>query len=153
MSLDVYLTIPDAAEPTQREAIFIRRDGATVEVSRSEWNDIHPDREPMTVTITVNPGEPETVFSRNITHNLGKMADVAGIYRHLWRPDEIGITRAWQLTQPLTEGLARLKANPTMFRLHNPANRWGDYEGLVVFVEDYLSACHQWPDAHVYVSR
>jgi hypothetical protein len=153
MSLDVYLTIPDATEPTQRDAIFIRRDGSNVEVSRGEWDDMHPGREPVTATITVNPGEPEEVFSRNITHNLGKMADAAGIYRHLWRPDEIDITRAWQLTQPLTEGLARLKADPATARLHNPANGWGDYEGLVAFVEAYLAACRQWPDAHVNVSR
>ena len=28
------------------------------------------------------------VFSRNITHNLNKMADVAGIYDVLWGADD-----------------------------------------------------------------
>ena len=152
MSLDVSLTIPDAACATQREAIFVRRDGANVEVSRSEWDAMNPGREPVTTRITVNPGWPEEVFSRNITHNLGKMAD-AGIYRHLWRPDEINISRAWQLVEPLTAGLMRLKADPTTARLHNPPNGWGNYEGLVSFVEDYLGACRKWPDSHIQVSR
>ena len=39
--------------------------------------------------------EPEGAYSANITHNLGKMAEEAGIYKHLWRPEEIGITKAW----------------------------------------------------------
>lgn len=49
------------------------------------------------------------VYSANITHNLGKMADEASIYYALWRPDEIGITKAGQLIIPLREGLLLLK--------------------------------------------
>lgn len=153
MSLDVYLIVPDAAEATLRKAIFIRRDGANVEISRGEWDELYPDREPVTATITTTDGDSQTVFSRNITHNLGKMAAETGIYLQLWRPDEIDISRAWQLTQPLSEGLGRLKADPDAYRRHNPANGWGNYEGLVAFVEAYSAACLQWPDAHVSVSR
>lgn len=28
------------------------------------------------------------VFNRGITHNLNKMAEAVGIYKHLWRPEE-----------------------------------------------------------------
>lgn len=33
-----------------------------------------------------------TIYEDSITHNLNKMADCAGIYQHLWRPEEIGIS-------------------------------------------------------------
>lgn len=93
------------------------------------------------------------IFDANITHNLAQMANVAGIYEALWRPEEIGITTANQLIQPLQDGLAKLKADPDKFRRLNPQNGWGTYEGLVRFVEQYLEACLGNPDAKVRVSR
>lgn len=98
--------------------------------------------------------KPSTVvFDCNITHNLNEMADAAGIYRHLWRPDELGITKAGELVKPLRAGLDRLKACPAKFEMFNPSNRWGSYAGLVKFVEQYLEACEAHPDALVSVSR
>jgi len=44
---------------------------------------------------------PTTVYDANITHNLGEMADEAGVYKHLWRPEEIGLTKAAELIEPL----------------------------------------------------
>jgi|WetSurMetagenome_2_1015567.scaffolds.fasta_scaffold621085_2 hypothetical protein len=93
------------------------------------------------------------IYSRNITHNLNKMAMEAGIYEHLWRPDEIGITEAKDLIVPLKEGLARLRADPERFKKLNPANGWGDYPGLIRFVECYVDACERYPGALVEVSR
>lgn len=95
-----------------------------------------------------------TVFEYNITHNLNKMADAAGIYKELWRPDEIGITHAHQLIEPLTKGLAKLKSDPKKYKAHyNPSNGWGNYEGLVKFVESYLKAARANPNAKIGVSR
>lgn len=96
---------------------------------------------------------PTEVYSRNITHNLNKMAGEAGIYMHLWRPDEIGLTKASDLIEPLTAGLQLLKSDPERFRQFNPPNGWGRYEYLVEFVEDYLQACIENPDAEVRASR
>jgi len=93
------------------------------------------------------------VYTANITHNLNKMAQEAGIYEHLWRPDEIDITNAGQLIGPLREGLALLKSDPNRFEAFNPENGWGTYEGLVSFVEKYLAACEENPDADVSVWR
>jgi hypothetical protein len=93
------------------------------------------------------------VHSDNITHNLGLMAEEAGIYEHLWRPEEIGITTAQQLIEPLSKGLALLKSDPERFRALNPENGWGSYDGLVAFVQRYLAACEIDPDAKVEVSR
>jgi hypothetical protein len=95
----------------------------------------------------------DTFYERNITHNLAQMAEEAGIYKHLWRPDEIGITQASQLIEPLREGLDKLKCFPERFKPFNPENGWGDYEGLLDFVSEYLRACIQYPDAIAKVSR
>lgn len=93
------------------------------------------------------------IYDRNITHNLNKMAAAAGIYKHLWRPDEIEITKAGQLIEPLREGLKRLRDDPEKYKAFNPDNGWGDYEGLVNFVSEYLSECEENPNATVRVSR
>ena len=45
--------------------------------------------------------EVEELFNANITHNLGEMARKAGIYHYLWRPEEIDITFASELIDPL----------------------------------------------------
>jgi hypothetical protein len=95
----------------------------------------------------------ETFYSFNITHNLNTMADKAGIYNHLWRPEEIGITKAHQLIEPLGKGLADLKARPDYFKQFNAENGWGVYENLVKFVEDYLEACKEYPDSNVSADR
>ena len=94
-----------------------------------------------------------TIYDANITHNLNKMAEEAGIYKHLWRPEEIGITKAAQLIDPLREGLALMKSDPPRFEKHNPANSWGTYEVFLSFVESYLYACEENPNASVDVSR
>jgi hypothetical protein len=94
-----------------------------------------------------------TIYDRNITHNLNKMADAAGIYKHLWRPEEIGITKAVQLVEPLREGLALLLSDPERFKEFDPENKWGDYDGLVDFVRSYLAACEENQNATVEVSR
>jgi hypothetical protein len=93
------------------------------------------------------------VYSDNITHNMGEMASEVGIYKHLWRPDELGITKARSLIGPLIAGLRELKDNPKEYKRYNPKNGWGDYKCLVDFVEDYVKACIENPDATIYVSR
>jgi len=89
----------------------------------------------------------------NITHNLGAMAYAAGIYKALWRPEEIEVTIAAQLISPLTDGLNWLRANETEARKHDAPNGWGLYEHFVPFVEKYLAACAAHPTALVSVSR
>lgn len=95
----------------------------------------------------------DELFSKNITHNLGNMADAAGIYKHLWRPDEIQVTKASELVEPLADGLQKLLADPAHYETFNPENGWGTYEGLVRFVREYLEACRDNPDARVSASR
>lgn len=95
----------------------------------------------------------EQVYWANITHNLGKMAGEAGIYEALWRPEEIGKTKASEIVELLEKGLADLKARPEHFEKFNSPNGWGMYEHFVPFVEEYLEACKEYPDAIIGVSR
>lgn len=92
-------------------------------------------------------------FSDNITHNLSEMADHAGIYLVLWRPEEIGATKANHIIEPLKAGLALLKSDPDKFKKFSPDNGWGTYEGFVDFVERYLKACEDKPNSEIEVSR
>lgn len=98
-------------------------------------------------------GTQEEYYTSNITHNLNKMADAAGIYIALWRPEEAGFSRARDLVGPLTEGLKKLKDSPDHYREFNAKNGWGLYEHFVPWVEEYLEACKQYPDALIEVSR
>lgn len=94
-----------------------------------------------------------TWFDANITHNLGPMAEAAGIYHHLWRPEEIGIQRAQDLIAPLRSGLERLRADPRRFRAMDASNFRGRYVDLVPWLEAYIDACERHPEALVMVSR
>ena len=95
----------------------------------------------------------EELYSRNITHNLGRMAGEAGIYECLWRPDEHGITHARQIIDPLAAGVALLATQKARFETFNAANGWGLWEHFLPFCADYLQACRDNPDALVKVSR
>lgn len=149
MSLDIYLSIPGHKQDPLGPKIYIREDGRNKEITMEEWNERFPDRVP----VTFEPEATDEVFHANITHNLGRMADEAGIYKELWRPDEIGITKAKQLIAPLSVGLGKLMRNPYHFRTFNPENGWGTYESLVSFIKNYLDACIKYPDADVSISR
>ena len=97
--------------------------------------------------------ETECLFDANVTHNLNTMADKAGIYHALWRPEEIGATRAKDITMLLEAGLADLKERPDYFKQFNPDNRWGSYDGFVLWVENYYIACVAHPEATISISR
>jgi len=115
MSLDVYL------HAIARR--LIRKPAA--ESLSEEWRDgrnfargmgaLFPGQEP--VVLTAEYGVDTQVFHRNITHNLGKMANAAGIYEALWRPEEIGITQAKQLIDPIMIGLESSVLIPPPLRL------------------------------------
>jgi len=148
MSLDVtlYLEYPE----TRPQAIYIREDGEAKEIGREEWDARFPG-------VTPSPADSEytreEVYTANITHNLNTMADHAGIYEELWRPDELGVTLAAELIEPLGMGLVKLEKSPSFYQQFNPKNGWGDYDGLVRFVSKYLAACKKYPQATIRISR
>jgi hypothetical protein len=154
MSLDIYLKTDKPQIQKASSGIFVREGGKTKEISVEEWNSKYPD---MSIPVLPNDDlqyvETDTVYSDNITHNLNTMAQKAGLYKYLWRPEELNIKKASELINPLRKGLHKLKMNPIKYKKFNPENGWGDYEGLVSFVENYLNACYKYPDANVEASR
>ena len=53
----------------------------------------------------------------------------------------------------LEKGLSDLKERPDYFEQFNASNGWGLYKHFVPFVEKYLEACKEYPDAKIEVSR
>lgn len=94
-----------------------------------------------------------SVFEKNITHNLNIMASKVGIYKALWRPEEINAIYGKDIIKLLEKGLKELKAKPTRYKKYNSPNGWGIYEHFVKFVEAVLEACKEYPNAKIEVSR
>jgi hypothetical protein len=94
-----------------------------------------------------------SAFDGNITHNLVGMASAVGAYKLLWRPEELGITRADQLILPLKTALSALEFEPERFRCYEPINGWGKYENLLVFIRKIIDVCVKHPEATIRVSR
>lgn len=115
----------------------------------------------------------DIVFDYNITHNLGGMADKANLYEALWRPHRLkenynipeddydaeyefessNTVYASEIIPILQSGLSRLKSGRKYYEQFNPENGWGNYDGLVKFVEEYLKACLEFPDAIIITNR
>jgi len=151
MSLDIYLTTEKKVKKQQSSGIFIRENGQIREISEDEWEKRFPDKNP--VKVVLDEIETNTVFDENITHNMGEMADKAGIYYAMWRPEEKGWKVAGDIISVLEKGIKKLKAKPKYFEKFNPDNGWGSYELLLEVAEKYLAACKEYPEAKIEVSR
>lgn len=147
MSLDIYLK-SDVPITKTGTGIFIRTNGKTKELSFEEAKELYPN-----ANVSETVYEDDTLYRDNITHNLSIMANEAGIYKELWRPEELGITIASELIEPLRQGLHRLRLEPDKYKAFNPYNGWGTYEQLVTFVSNYLDACYKYLNAKIEVSR
>lgn len=93
------------------------------------------------------------VYSANITHNLNKMAEEAGIYRALWRPEENGIKTASDLLSAIEAGVSDMQARPEYYSQYNSPNGWGMYERFVPWLLKLMQACREHPSAKVTVDR
>ena len=113
----------------------------------------------MSLSVTLMVTKPCEVYSRNITHNLGKMAHAVilsngkTLHDVLWRPDEHGYTKASDILSLLHEGMVELICFPEKYKQYNPDNGWGSYDELVNFVREYHSACLDNPNADLEISR
>jgi hypothetical protein len=107
----------------------------------------------MSLDVYLTDVDGNEVYSRNITHNLNRMAVEAGIYKCLWRPDENGITHARQIIEPLEAGVILMATQKARFSEFNSQNGWGLWENFLPWCADYLQACRDNPDALVSVSR
>ena len=147
MSLDVSL-ISKTPIIKKGTGVFIRENGKTKELTVEEVREKFPN-----AVVEENEFETECVFDANITHNLNKMADAAGIYEACWRPEEIGATKAGDIIPILEKGFEDMKARPEHFKKFDSENGWGTYKDFLPWVENYLNACREYPDAIIEVSR
>jgi len=113
----------------------------------------------MSLDVDLMVTQPVSVYSGNITHNLGKMSSHTQLnngmtlYDVLWRPDENGFKYAKDIAELLDLGWNILLAEPEFFKTFDPENGWGSYDGLCNFVYRYRNACWDNPDAELRVSR
>jgi hypothetical protein len=115
----------------------------------------------------------EDLYSSNITHNLGKMANKAGIYEALWRPyqlkegynipdgdhdaeykfEEANPVRAYEIIPVIEKGLEDMIARPAHYKTFDSPNGWGMYVHFVPFIEEYLEALKKYPESFVECDR
>jgi len=115
----------------------------------------------MSLDVSLIITKPTEVYSANITHNLGEMAEAVKLsdgntlYNILWRPDECipPYTKASEISELLDEGLNILLSDPDKYKQYNPENGWGSYDGLVSFVYRYRNATWDNPDSTLQISR
>ncbi len=93
------------------------------------------------------------IHSQNITHNLTDMAREATLYVPLWRPEELGITKARQLIKHLRMGIEFMEAEPDKFKAHDSPNGWGTYADFLPWLKELLQKCEEYPDAELETSR
>lgn len=93
------------------------------------------------------------LYTRYVTHNLGKMAQELGIYEYLWRPEEVGVVQAKQLIKPLGVAIDNIRDRKAHYRTFNPPNGFGTMDGFIDFMIDYLKACRTYPNAFVDACR
>ena len=89
-------------------------------------------------------------FSSNITHNLSKMFDEAGVDDILWHGDG---RVAGSVVDRLREAERIMLDDPPRFQKHNPENGWGDYEGALRFLRAVIEACVANPEGVIRCSR
>lgn len=107
----------------------------------------------MSLDITFYVIRKTKVFDTNITHNLNKMAEEAGIYQVLWRPEEIGINRAGEMIELLEKGIQRMEEDPDHFKKFDAPNGWGIYDDFLPWCKEVLQAYKENPDAEIEISR
>ena len=115
----------------------------------------------------------EEMYSANITHNLGKMAEEAGLYKALWRPYQLkegynipegdhdaeykyeveNPVRAFEIIPIIEKGLEDMLARPKHYETFNSPNGWGLYKHFVPFIEKYLEALKEYPESFVDCDR
>jgi hypothetical protein len=106
----------------------------------------------LTTETTAGGSEPrrEHLYERNITHNMSKMWNKAGVWDALY---ESHGKQAKDIIATLENGVADMAMKKGEYLPLNPENGWGSYEGALDFLSDYLAACKEYPLATIGVSR
>jgi hypothetical protein len=92
----------------------------------------------------------QSFWTRNITHNLGPMWREAGVYDALYQSQGM---KADEVRAVVLAGLDAMKREPERFKAFNAPNGWGLHEHAVAFLESFIAAIYEHPDAVIRVSR
>ena len=92
-------------------------------------------------------------YEGNVTHNLGGMANAAGVYDCLWRAPENGFKDAQQLVYPIEKAILSMEENPEKFKIFNPPNGWGNYNGFLEWLKELVTSCKEYPNARIETNR
>lgn len=106
--------------------------------------------------IDIGRDDPEKVilYTAGYTHNCGEMAEEAGLYKYVWRPEECpDVKTAADLIEPLRNGIALMREDPARFEAFNPDNGFGKYSTFLPWLERYLEACIMYPKALIEADR
>ena len=115
----------------------------------------------------------ESWYTANITHNLGEMAEAAGLYEALWRPYRLkegynipdshcdeeyefeadNPVQAHEIIPIIEKGLEDMKDRPKHYEKFNSPNGWGMYHNFVPWIEEYLKALKEYPESFVECDR
>lgn len=146
MSLDISLIV-ETPITKKGTGVFIRENGMSKELTVEDVRKKFPN-----AVVEENEFETMCVFDANITHNLGNMADAAGIYSACWHPEKIKATKASDILPLLEKGFEDMKARPEYYKQFDSSNGWGLYKDFLPWVEEYMNACRKYPDAIIEVS-
>jgi hypothetical protein len=106
------------------------------------------------LNIDVDTGGPElhevNLYWRNITHNVSPMWIEAGVYDALY---ESNGKQAGEVLDALKAGYFDMITWPLTYQQLDPPNGWGDYEGALEFLRDFMVTCAKHPKAVIRVSR
>lgn len=97
----------------------------------------------------LNAGGPQ-VFERNITHNVVRMWDKAGVYDALYMSDG---KRCGDYLPALEGGVDSFHRYFAEYEDLNPANGWGSAQAALEFLVALLVAVREHPDGYFRVSK
>lgn len=60
---------------------------------------------------------------------------------------------AWEIIYPIERGIERMESDPPTYRLMEPDNKWGSYEGALAYLRWIAETAKANPTATITVSR
>jgi hypothetical protein len=104
------------------------------------------------IDLTIDTGSDEPITAvevGNYTSNVGPMwADALG--GRLLR--EYHDAPCSEAAGPLAEAVQRMEVDPERYRVMNPPNGWGNYEGALAYLRELAEACARHPKCTIWIS-
>lgn len=88
--------------------------------------------------------------SFNITHNVSRMWDKAGVYECLYNWHG---RKAEELIEPLSNAIQDMLIKPREYETLNPKNGWGDFIGAKEFLRKVVDCCSEHPKCIIHISK